>query len=284
MEVKGFGTLRRLFLLWGVYAKLDFLQLISDLRLGLTYWISDLLINLAGVTSMLLLAQRFVGIGEWSYEQIIFMLGYAVSSNGIVNLFGSYNVAFISRRVGRGQLDHSLTQPLPIWLVLLSEGFMPFSSLAVLLPGIGLLGWSIWALALPISLGWFVLLILNLFASAVLPIAFSFTWGSLAFWAPRSAEEISMSAMEMVSQLKVFPLDGLGTMLLWSLLTIVPVGFVAWFPARALLGLNSNPWTLLITPLVALGFGIIAIFVFQQGFKKYVRTGSQHYSSFGHRG
>ena len=33
-------------------------------------------------------------------------------------------------------------------------------------------------------------------------------WGSLAFWAPRAAEELNSSTFELSNQLAPFPLDG----------------------------------------------------------------------------
>jgi|HigsolmetaAR201D_1030396.scaffolds.fasta_scaffold06704_2 ABC-2 type transport system permease protein len=277
-------TLRRVLQLWGLYARMDFLMIISDLRLGLIFYFCDAILNIALVTGMLLLAERFVNIGMWSYGQIVFMMGYATTANGIVNLFGSYNVGFISRRIGRGQFDHSLVQPLPIWLVLLSEGFMPFSSSAIFIPGIALLIWGLSQMTMTITFGWVVLLLVNLMASAAITLAFSFLWGSLAFWAPRSAEEVSTSAMNFLTQLKVFPLDGLGPILLTSLMTVIPVGFVAWFPSRALLGLEESSLGLWVTPLVAIVLSALAGFVFIKGMQHYGRTGSQHYRGFGHRG
>ncbi|MFL5800655.1 MAG: ABC-2 family transporter protein [Roseiflexaceae bacterium] len=280
----GPGTIRRLLQLWKLYAIMDVIVIAADLKLGLFYYLSDAILNIAAVTGMLLLADRFAGIGAWTHDQIIFMLGYATVANGIVNLFGGYNVGIISRRVGRGQLDHMLVQPQPLWMTLLTEGFMPFSSSAVLIPGVGLLAWAISRRGLPITLGWLALLALNLLASAAVMLAFSFIWGSLAFWAPRAAEEVSSSAINMLTQLKVFPLDGLGPLLLGGLLTFLPVGFVAWYPCRALLGVDRSPWGGWLTPLVALLLALLAAGVFYKGMQRYARTGSQHYSGFGHRG
>jgi ABC-2 type transport system permease protein len=278
------SIIRRLLQLWKLYTIMDFMVIAADLKLGLIYYLSDAILNIAMVTGMLLLADRFAGVGAWTHDQISFMLGYATVANGIVNLLGGYNVVMISRRVGRGQLDHTLVQPQPIWLALLTEGFMPFSSSAVLIPGLGLLAWSLSRLALPITFGWLVLLALNLLASAAIVLAFSFIWGSLAFWAPRAAEEVSSSTVNMLSQLKVFPLDGLGPLLLGGLLTFLPVGFIAWYPSRALLGIDRSPWGGWITPLVALLLALLAAGVFYKGMQHYVHTGSQHYSGFGHRG
>ena len=277
-------ALGRLLRLWRMYAALDLAFLIADLRLACLYISADLITNVAAVTGMLLLAERFAGIGPWSQQQVIFLLGYAALVGGLVNTFFGYNILVISRRVGRGQLDHSLIQPQPIWLSLLTEGFTPFSGSAMIIPGLVLLGWGGVGMGLTVTPGWLAMFALNLLGSAGAVLAFTFLWGSLAFWAPRATEEISSSALTLLDQLKAFPLDGMGPLLLGSLLSVVPVGFVAWYPSRALLGIDSAPWAAWVTPVAALVLGALATFCFQQGMKRYVRTGSQRYSTFGHRG
>src|SRR3954470_19730064 len=259
------STLRRILRLWKLYAVLDFTLLMANLKLALTWYISDGIVNLASVTATLLLADRFAGIGAWGRYEVVFMLGYATTVSGLMNMLFGYNVLTISRRLGRGQLDHALIQPQPIWVSLLTEGFMPFSGSPMLLPGITLLVWSASKLALMITPEWLALLALNLAASSVIVLAFSFLWGSLAFWAPRAAEEISSSSIRLLYQLKGFPLDGLAPLLLSGMLTVLPVGFVAWYPCRALLGLDPSSWAGWITPLAALIFAIVTSWIFQKG-------------------
>ena len=283
-NIQALGLLRRLLRLWRMYAALDFTFLMADVKLALIWYISDGIVNLASITAVLLLAERFAGIGAWTRDQIVFMLGYATLGSGLLSMFFGYNVLTISRRLGRGQLDHTLIQPQPIWLSLLTEGFMPFSSAPMLLPGIGLLAWATSRLPLAITPGWLALLALNLAASSAVVLAFSFLWGSLAFWAPRAAEEISSSSTTLLYQLKPFPLDGLGPLLLGGMMTVLPVGFVAWYPCRALLGLDPSGWAGVITPLAALAFSIVTSLIFLKGLRHYGRTGSQRYSSLGHRG
>ncbi|HTE17184.1 MAG TPA: ABC-2 family transporter protein, partial [Armatimonadota bacterium] len=220
---------------------------------------------------------------RWSQPQIVFMLGYGMLANGLLDTFFSYNIRMISRRLGRGQLDHTLIQPQPVWLSLLTEGFAPFSGSALLLPGLGLMAWAALRLALPLSPAWIALLFLNVLGSAGVILAFSFVWGSAAFWAPRAAEEISMSSGEILGELKSFPLDALGPVLLGGLLTVLPVGFVAWYPSRALLGLDPHPWSVAVTPLAALVLAAASAALFLKGMQHYGRTGSQRYDSMGHR-
>lgn len=276
--------IRRIFRLWLLYAWLDFTWMTRDPTFFVTYFVSEVMINATAVGSTFLLAESFGGIGTWTREEVLFMLGYGILVGSVVFTFFGYNVSHISRRVGRGQLDHALIQPQPVWMGLLTDGFNPFGGSAGLIPGLALILWAGRHLTLTVTPGWLALFALNLVASCAISMAFSFFWGSLAFWAPRAAEEITSSTWRMIDQLKTFPLDGVGGGLATGLLTALPVGFVAWFPCRALLGLDSSPYAAGITPVAALVFVAIAVTVFRKGMQHYGRTGSQRYLSMGHRG
>ncbi len=275
--------LRQIFRGWVVSAYMDLLWMTKDVKQALVYLFSDTMLNIAGVSTTLLLAARFDGIGTWSRDQIIFMLGYATTVQGILDTFFNFNVLEISRRIGRGQLDHVLIQPRPIWMTLLTEGFVPFSGSGSLVAGIGIMIWAANRLSLSISAGWYGILLLSFAASCGIVLAFSYLWGSLAFWSPRGAEEICSNATEMMSALRSFPLDGVGPALTFGLLSVVPVGFVAWFPCRALLGLRVDSWSFAVTPVVALVFCFLVSLLFRKGMREYGRTGSQRYLSLGHR-
>src|SRR4051812_42075521 len=73
----------RILRLWKLYAVLDFTFLMADLKLALTWYISDGIVNLASVTATLLLADRFAGIGAWGRYEVVFMLGYATTVSGL---------------------------------------------------------------------------------------------------------------------------------------------------------------------------------------------------------
>jgi ABC-type uncharacterized transport system permease subunit len=198
-------------------------------------------------------------------------------------MFFGYNIKFISRRIGRGQLDHTLLQPHSVATGLLTEGFVPFSGFSALVPGLGLMAWATPQLGLSPTPAWLALLLLQLVASGAIVLSFHFIWGSLAFWAPRGAEELSMSTNRMLDQLRQFPLDSVGPAVRSGLMTILPVGFAAWYPCRALLGLEGSPAALAVTPLAGLLFVALATLAFRRGLAHYARTGSSRYSDFGHR-
>jgi ABC-2 type transport system permease protein len=279
----GVGAARRLLALWRAAAVLDLMFAVRSPRQAAGYVLSDALLSVATASGTLLLAARFDGIGTWTRPQVLFMLGYAVLAAGLLSLLFGYNILYISRRLGRGQFDHTLLQPQPVWQSLLTEGFTPFSGGAELVPGLVLMAWSAPALGLTVTPGWVALLLLNLLSSATILFAFSFAWGAIAFWAPRAAEEISSSALRMMSQLKPFPLDGAGPLLTGGLLFALPAGFLAWYPCRALLGLDPAPYAVAVTPLAAAVLLAVALGIFRKGLRHYARTGSRRYSTFGHR-
>lgn len=241
-----------------------------------------ILVPAAGATTFLL-AERLAGLGPWTVEQIAFLLGYATLVEGVLSVAFTYNVSHISRRIGRGQFDHLLVQPQPIWLSLLSEGFAPLTGGASALMGIVILSWSITRLPTTPDAAWWALLLANLAFSVIAVLGAMFAWSSLAFWAPVAAEEVATNVHEALSSLGVFPLDGLGTALMAGLVTAVPAGLVAWLPVRALLGVGATVTPIWATPVAALVLAIIGGTSFRAGLIRYRQVGSSRYTDFGHR-
>ncbi len=268
--------------LLGEHARLNLLLLMRSRQQTVTYILSDFLGQIAGVTGVILLATTFEGIAGWSRPEILFLLGYGLTVRGVESTFFSYNLAAVSRRIGRGQLDHSLLQPQSLLMTFATEGFAPVDGTALLVPGIGLLVTAAATGAGVAGAAALAVLPVMVVASALVLVGFNFIWGSLAFWAPAGAEELSPVATGLLRGLSDFPLDPLVRGLKVALVTIVPAAHMAWLPAGAVLGrqpLATAGWTVL-AAVVTLG---IATVVFRRGMAHYGYTGSQRYSDFGHR-
>src|SRR5947199_3890957 len=112
-------TVARLLALYRVAAVMDLVWVARDFRNFVTFYGCELVLGVGSVTTTLLLAERFGGIGGWSRDQVIFMLGYAAVASGLLEVLCGFNIRFISRQIGRGQLDHALVQPhrLPVFLL-----------------------------------------------------------------------------------------------------------------------------------------------------------------------
>lgn len=246
--------------------------------------VGETLINFATIVGTLLLASRFNGIGPWSTGDLVFMMGFLLMARGFANVFAGQQVLMISRKIGRGQLDHLLLQPVRLWKALMAEGFSPFDLALTMLVGGVMVGWSATQLDIHIDLLWIAMVIVQVISATLVIISYQYFWGSLAFWAPRGAEEINTASYAVTTSLSGFPLDGVQRGVLYVLLSVIPVGFIAWLPSRSLLDLGANnAASLAVTPLFSLAACSVSVLVFSKGLKHYGKTGSVRYSDFGHR-
>lgn len=270
--------------LFGAAARMSTIRLARSRGQALFEMLMDLAWHSgAGIAAPALVAVRFGHIGAWPVTAVIFMLAFGNVASSLLDAMFGYNTYYPSRRIGRGQLDHSLIQPQPIWRIFLTEGFAPFDFLPTLALSAALLAWSTAASHVSVNPAWVTLLVINLAASMTVWMAFLYAWGSLAFWAPRGAEEISTVAGSLLGQIN-FPLDPVQRPLRLLLVTAVPSGLLSWLPARALLRIaGGGPLDVWITPLAAAMLAALASLLFMLGLRHYRKTGSTRYLDYGHR-
>ncbi len=276
---------KTLFRLYFIYAKMDLLWFLRDLRYCLLFIVGDVVSNLASVTGVFLLAMRFEGFGEMNQAQLLFMLGYGSLVNGIYGLFfANSNTGMISRIIGRGQLDHYMIQPTPFWIQMITEGVAPFTGSGVLIMGIALTSYAVVKLELVISVWWICKLIISVICSAIVIVSCIYIVSYLAFYAPSAAEEISMVVQDMFFSLRSYPLGGISILLQSLFCTAIPIGIVSWFPSMILLE-KQIAFTkingLFILWMVTAIFLTTAVSLFCKGLKHYRKNGSPRYSSFG---
>lgn len=270
--------------LWRLYARMDLMWLTQDLTSALLVMLSESLSSLSAMAGVLLLAVRFGGVGGLTADEVLFMLGFFELANGLSwMLLGNYNVIHISRRVARGQLDHMLIQPRPLWLQLVTEGFMPFSGCHGLLIGIALTALAVHRLRLVLTPGWVALLLFYIFIHGALRLSQSFLYGAMAFWRPVACEEISTMILDLGTQLGRFPLFGIPHWLLAALHTVLPIGLLGYFPALALLGMLDRRVALTLPLAVAGLFVSAAVVAFRKGLNHYEANSCPRYKRMGFR-
>ncbi|GHU73329.1 ABC transporter permease [Clostridia bacterium] len=278
-----YKTIRRIIGLLGMSARMDLAWLLRDTKFALVGITGDFIFNISTLSSIYLIALRFGGIGGMSTDEVLFMLGFSTLTTGLFILFGASNNFYISRIIGRGQLDHLWMQPLPLWMQLFTSGFIPFTGGGNFLAGIGVIVYSTRRLGLAVTPQWLVMLAAYALCSVAIVVARSYLVSTAAFYAPVAAEEIATTAINGTWMLSTFPLSGVPRWLQWSLITILPEGLMAWFPSLALLGKPPMGLTAVYPFAYALIITLASYFVFQKGMRHYVRTGSNRYVPFGFR-
>jgi len=281
MEVK--KKLKRIISLYGIAAKMDLVWLLRDTKYALAIMTADIISNISVISGVWLIAVRFGGIGGMNVDEVLFMMAYSTIITGIFILFGSGNNIHISRIIGRGQLEHLFMQPNSLKVQLLTSGFGPFTGSSNLIAGCILLIISIIRLQLQITVWWIVMLVIYLTVTMVTIVARAYFVSTAAFYAPVAAEEIATTAIEGTWQLSTFPLSGMPACIQVPLLTILPEGLMAWFPALCLLGKPPLNLTEYYPFAYALALALAAGYFFRKGLKHYVTKGSNRYVPYGFR-
>jgi ABC-2 type transport system permease protein len=278
-------TFRKFFSLYALYAKMDLDFLIRDARISLMAIAADLLSNIAAVSAIFLLAWRFDGVGGMTRWDVFFMLGYVTCVTGFYQLFfAGCNTGHISRRIGRGQMDHMLIQPLPLTVQLATEGFNPFTGSQNLLFGIGIIIRALRGMGKMPGALWLLGLAGYLFVSVAIILGLSYLFSSLAFRWQVAFEEVSSTVIDdLTGVLSNYPLSGMPPPVQWALITVVPAGLLGWFPACALLGKTPLGLPVLYPLIAAAVVWALAALAFRKGLKYYVQIGSNRYSPGGHR-
>ena len=278
-------SLGQFFRLYGLYAKMDLNWLLRDTKIALLIILADLVTSISAVLGVFLLAWRFDGVGNMSRWEVLFMLGFFSTVNGLFQLFFSgSNTGHISRIIGRGQLDHMLIQPLPLPVQIVTSGFIPFTGGSTFMAGIAITVWAGFQLGMAPGAVWLLGFAGYLLLGVAVIVGLSYIFASLAFYAPVACEEISSDVIELTGSLGGYPLSGMSAGMQAALVSVVPTGLLGWFPAMALLGKAPLGLPAVYPLLIATLIWAIALYGFRKGMKYYVKTGSQRYNAGGHRG
>lgn len=284
------ANIKILLRLYRQYAKMDLLWSLRDMKYCLLQVLSDTVCALCAVAGVLLLSEKFGGFGGMSQPELLFMLGFSTVADGIYLIFFiGNNTGMISRIIGRGQLDHVMIQPVPLWTQLLAQGFSPFSGGSMFLCGLALTVYAVSRLPLSVTAAWTAVFLLYAACSALLVQGFITLLSCSAFYAPAAAEEIARVGKDLFTSLKVYPLGTVSHGIRRIFLTLLPVGMTAWFPASLLIKAGTDGFQLsmllpgLCLPAVTLILLLTAACLFKKGMKYYACNGSPRYSGFGHR-
>lgn len=278
------GKIRQILRLYGLSARLDWLLLSRDARTGLIYILSDWISAVSSVLGIALLAVRFEGIGALSADEVLWMLGFFTLADGFTGMMlGSCNYLFVSRIVGRGQVDHMLIQPVPLWMQILTGGFLPFTGSSCFLTGVALTAIATARLRLAVTPGWLLLLALYTLARLAVATGASYLAGAAAFYRPVACEELSTVVLDALNAAGKYPLAALPVWAQAVFLTALPVGLMAYFPSLLLLGKISAP-AAYVWP-VAMGAAFLSAsgLLFRKGLRHYACHGCPRYKSMGFR-
>src|SRR6266487_2855198 len=102
--------------LFGAGARLNAIRILRTRGQAIAHTLTDFIWHSGAMLAPILVAIRFGHIGPWPVDAVVFMLAYGAVVASLMDALAD-GPWVISQRIGRGQLDHSLLQPQPLWRV-----------------------------------------------------------------------------------------------------------------------------------------------------------------------
>lgn len=216
---------------------------------------------------------RFRVIAGWDMYEVALLTGAASASYGLYRAIGTELETF-ERYLITGEFDSVMTRPWPTLLTLLTRG-VDFTRLGATIQGYAVLTLSAGALTGRGELaGWQVgyLYLLPLTGAVILG-SLALAAASAGFWITR-IEDLLIFSVNAPYTAACYPLEIYPGWLRGLLFGALPTAFIAYVPARYLLGRGGH-WAHLLLPPAAAGAAALAAYAFwRRGERQYQSAGN----------
>ncbi|MEO7994762.1 MAG: ABC-2 family transporter protein [bacterium] len=234
---------------------------LQDLKFHLAYR-GDLIAEGIGFLAMVVVELAMVwyvvapvpALAGWTQPQMVFMYSLCLTSVALffatgLNLFylpGDYIVG--------GQLDRLLVRPVDPYVQLLMER-LSASDLVTFFAGIGLTAWSLQLLKMPLTLPLLGYLIAAVLGGGMILLGLMTAFASVSFWLKDKWGAL-WSVFPMLENVARLPLNIFPRSAQFVLSTLLPLGFVTFYPVATLFADSRGPlW----------GYGTLAVGIITMG-------------------
>ncbi|KOX07360.1 ABC transporter permease [Micromonospora profundi] len=231
---------------------------------------ATVLTQLAGVVFLLAVFAQVPALGGWLRWEVMCVYAMVVLAEGIGSLLfeGTWHLAAF---VNLGVLDYLLVRPYPVVLQVTGSTVGP-NGLGTTGLGLVLLGLAVpridvdWG---PAVVAWALILLVS---GILVKIAINLATNSTAFWLLSPSSSLA-ATVHTLGDLARYPITvyGVGVR---TVVTMVPLAFVGYFPAASLLGKGVSATIGAFTPLVAAGSLAAAWAYFRLGLRRYESAGN----------
>lgn len=239
-----------------------------DFLMGLLgFFLSQVL----GIAFLYLVFEQIPDLNGWSFEQLMFIYGFAQIPRGIDHLFTD-NIWLVAwRLVINGDFDRYMLRPMNIFFQVIAEKLQP-DALGELLVGGILVITAISKGIVIVDLVHVVLFIVSVLAGAIIYTSIKLFFASIAFWIKTSGPFLQIT-YEMADFAK-YPTEIYNKVIRFLVTWVIPFAFVAYLPASFFLKDTVSAGVIGIECIIAVVFWCVAYAVFQKGTHIYESAGN----------
>jgi ABC-2 type transport system permease protein len=240
----------------------------ADFLIGL---LGFFVIQGTGIAFLYLVFQRIPSLNGWSFDEILFIYGFAQLPRGLDHLFTDNLWLLAGRIIVRGDFDRYLLRPINPLFHLIAERFQP-DAFGELIVGIILIIVSLSKLKITFSFMNVVVFIFVVLCGSVIYTSVKLFFASFAFWLKFSQSILFMNYM--LADFTKYPISIYSKWIRIILTFIVPFAFTAFFPAGYFVGKISVLVAVGGTAVAAVISFIVAYTTWSLGIRAYESAGS----------
>ena len=262
------GRYLRLYKIFAVQYIKTTMQSKVDFFIGLSGF---LISQSAGIAFLYLVFEQIPTIHNWSFEQMLFIYGFAQIPRGIDHLLTD-NIWMVAwQMVIRGTFDKYMLRPVNVFFQIICEK-VQLDAFGELLVGIVLVVRAVQNGTVEVTPLKVVFFLVSVVVGAVIYTSVKLFFAALAFWVKDSSPFLT-TAYEMADFAK-YPIEIYSKPIQIILMTVLPFAFVAYIPSTFFL-VNANLLTTIGAEcIIAVIFWMVSYGLFQRGLERYESAGN----------
>lgn len=231
--------------------------------------VSQIITQLVEIIFIWIVFQNTENLAGWNFKQILLLYGITLISVALKTFLfdGLYELG--PKYIKDGEFDKILLRPVhPIISIIGST--KEFVAFGYLLLGLVMTVSMFIELAIPVTVGLIIKLIVFSVCGAAIIGAINTIFSITSFWTYRSNEVIW--SFDRIYTFAQYPIDIYSKFIKVLITIVLPFAFVAYYPTMNYLGMDK--YMLYLSPLIAIALWIIAVKIWDRALKKYRSTGT----------
>lgn len=232
------------------------------------------LIALLDLVTIVVIFDNVPELDGWTLQEVGLLYGIASISFALTDLVIGH-LDRLPQMIRDGTFDQVLVRPLPSLLQVVASDFA-LRRLGKAVQGLGVLVWALTAVEIDWTIGRAAMIPLAIVSGAVIYAGVWVTLATVAFWIVDAIEFVNAFTYggNFLSQ---YPVTIFGRWLRGLVVFVIPIAFVAYFPALYVLDkpdeLGLPSWLRFASPLVAVGVALAARLVWGNAVRRYRSAG-----------
>lgn len=236
--------------------------------------LGTMLLALLDLVTIVVIFDKVPALDGWRLEEMALLYGIASISFAVTDLLIGH-LDRLPQMIRDGTFDQVLVRPLPSLLQVVASDFA-LRRVGKALQGLGVLVWAVVAVDVDWTLGRAAMIPLAIVSGTVIYAGVWVALATIAFWIVDAIELVNAFTYggNFLSQ---YPVTIFGRWLRGLVIFVVPIAFVAYFPALYVLDktddLGLPDWLRFASPLVAIVVALAARLVWENAVRHYRSAG-----------